>query len=430
MSRPGVGDRRWTVVTGTESRPLQNVVVVGASAAGLSAADGLREGGYDGGIVVLGNELHQPYDRPTLSKKLLASRGEPQLHALRTPERLQAARLELLLGREEVGLDVDRRYVITDYGDTIGWDAVIVATGCRPRTLITSEGEELPVLRTPEDLAILREAAARYGEITLIGAGLIGLEIAAALSGHQIEVTVINDLELPLRNIVGAPIAEVIRDLHRDHGVNLRLGVAVQGVSGGRGSYAVQLSDGTTHRTPFILVGMGVTANDEWLLGSGLDLDSGVVVDTAGRANLPGVWATGDVARLAHPNLPGPVRVEHWTHAIEHGRHVGLNVAGGLSTQYSGAPYFWTEQYGRRFHSYGRLRPGDDAVVAEGVLGEDQYLVLYGADGEFHAVVSCGCVKSLRGYRKLLERGGSWNEALDLAAANDPSVSRIPRPMR
>jgi NADPH-dependent 2,4-dienoyl-CoA reductase/sulfur reductase-like enzyme len=119
------------------------------------------------------------------------------------------------------------------------------------------------------------------------------------------------------------------------------------------------------------------------------------------------------------------VRVEHWTHAIEHGRHVGLNVAGGLSAPYSRAPYFWTEQYGRRFHSYGRVRPGDDAVVAEGALDEDQYLVLYGADGEFHAAVSCGCVKSLRGYRKLLERGQSWNDALDLAAATDPTFSRV-----
>lgn len=425
MSVPSVGNRRWAVVTGAEPRSLENVVIVGASAAGLSAADGLREGGYDGRIVILGNELHQPYDRPTLSKKLLASHGEPQLHALRTPERLQATRLELLLGRGAVGLDVDRRYVITDHGDTIAWDAVIIATGCRPRTLTTSEGEALPVLRTPEDLAILREAAARYSEITLIGAGLIGLEIAAALSGHQVEVTVINDRELPLRNIVGARVAEVIRDLHKSHGVNLRLGVAVQGVSGGPSAYAVQLADGTTHRTPFTLVGAGVIANDEWLLGSGLDLDSGVVVDTAGRASVPGVWATGDVARLAHPHLPGTVRVEHWTHAVEHGRHVGLNVAGGFSAPYSRAPYFWTEQYGRRFHSYGRVRPGDAAVVAEGALGEDQYLVLYGGEDEFHAVVSCGCVKSLRGYRKLLERGGSWNEALDLAAEIDPTFCRV-----
>ena len=209
------------------------------------------------------------------------------------------------LGHRAVGLDVDRHYVVTENGDAVPWDAVIVATGSRPRTLVTTEGEALPVLRTPADLHVLREAAARYGQVTLIGAGLIGLEVAASLSGHQVEVTLINDLELPLRNVLGAPVAEEVRELHRRHGVDLLLGVSVESVSGGPGSYSVQLSNGSTHRTSFILVGIGVEANDEWLDGSGVALDAGVLVDAAGRANIPGVWAAGDVARLlSHPSLP------------------------------------------------------------------------------------------------------------------------------
>jgi 3-phenylpropionate/trans-cinnamate dioxygenase ferredoxin reductase subunit len=168
-------------------------------------------------------------------------------------------------------------------------------------------------------------------------------------------------------------------------------------------------------------VGIGVDANDEWLDGSGLVLDAGVLVDAAGRSNVPGVWAAGDVARLqSHPLLPPSTRVEHWTHAIEHGRHVGLNVARGTEDAYAGAPYFWTEQYGRRFHGYGRIRPGDRALVVEGDLGGEEYLVIHGSDDELHAVVSCGCARSLRGYRKLLERRGTWREALELAARANP----------
>jgi 3-phenylpropionate/trans-cinnamate dioxygenase ferredoxin reductase subunit len=246
------------------------------------------------------------------------------------------------------------------------------------------------------------------------------LEIAASLSGHQVEVTLINDLGLPLRHVLGAPVAEELRELHRRHGVDLLLGVTVEGVSGGPGSYSVQLSNGSTHRTSFVLVGIGVDANDEWLDGSGVALDAGVLVDAAGRANLPGVWAAGDVARLlSHPSLPESTRVEHWTHAIAHGRHVGLNVARGSGVPYASVPYFWTEQYGRRFHGYGRIRPDDTALVVEGALDDDEYLVLYGSGDEFHAAVSCGCVRSLRGYRKVLERNGSWRDALDLASHTD-----------
>jgi len=401
----------------TKGDTLNNVVIVGASAAGLSAADGLREGGYGGRIIILGDEQHEPYDRPTLSKKLLVSQGEPQLHALRAPERLEADGVTLLLGHRAVGLDVDRHYVVTENGDAVPWDAVIIATGSRPRTLLTTEAEPLPVLRTPADLTLLRQAAARYGEVTLIGAGLIGLEVAASLSGPQVKVTLINDLELPLRNVLGAPVAEQVRELHRRHDVDLLLGVSVESVSGGPGSYSVRLSNGSTHRTSFILVGIGVDANDDWLDGSGVALDAGVLVDATGRANVPGVWAAGDVARmLSHPLLPESTRVEHWTHAIEHGRHVGLNVARRSQVPFVGVPYFWTEQYGRRFHGYGRIRPDDTPLVVEGSLGDEEYLVLYGSGEEFHAVISCECVRSLRGYRKVLERNGSWREALDVAS--------------
>jgi 3-phenylpropionate/trans-cinnamate dioxygenase ferredoxin reductase subunit len=150
---------------------LEHVVVVGASAAGLSAADGLREGGFEGTITVLGAERRRPYDRPTVSKDLLTSSDELEPLVLRSAERLAAARLDLRLGHAAVGLDVDRHYVITDHGETLYWDAVVIACGSRPRPLHTVDGELLPSLRTPDDLGVLREAVARHGEVSLIGSG-------------------------------------------------------------------------------------------------------------------------------------------------------------------------------------------------------------------------------------------------------------------
>jgi NADPH-dependent 2,4-dienoyl-CoA reductase/sulfur reductase-like enzyme len=404
---------------------LEHVVVVGASAAGLSAADGLREGGFDGAITVLGAERHLPYDRPTLSKAaLLLAEGEPELLELRSAERLAAARLDLRLGHAAVGLDVDRRYVVTSDGDALPWDAVVIACGSRPRELRTAEGEVLPVLRTPDDLRVLRQAAARHGEVSVIGSGFIGLEIAAGLTGHGVNVTVFADTPLPLDAVLGHQVAEAVRDLHLTRGVNLRAATTVASVTGRQGAYLLHLSDGTVHRTPFVMVGIGVEPDVDWLVGSGVELDRGVVTDAAGRTNVPGVWAAGDVASFEHPLLGERVRVEHWTHAIAQGRHVGLNIARGADTSYAGVPYFWTDQYGRRFEGYGRRRPGDDVFVAEGSLAEDRFLVLHGGHGEFHAVFASGQPRSLRGYRKLLERRGSWDDALALARSINPALDQ------
>ncbi|MFJ9381308.1 NAD(P)/FAD-dependent oxidoreductase [Streptomyces sp. NPDC101455] len=395
---------------------LEHVVVVGASAAGLSAADGLREGGFDGSITVLGAERHPPYDRPTLSKGLLTTEGEPELLALRTPQRLAEARIELLLGHAAAGLDIDRRYVITTYGETLPYDAVVLACGSRPRQIRSTGGEALPVLRTPQDLHVIRQAAELHGELTVIGAGFIGLEIAAALAVRGVRVTVIGATPLPLDTVVGPEAAATVRDLHLAHGVSLRMPATVDSVHGGPGDYRLRLSDGTVHRTASVVAGIGAEPDVTWLTGSGVDLDGGVVCDVAGRTSVPGIWAAGDVAAFDHPVLGQRARVEHWTHAIEQGRHVGLNIARGRTIPYTAVPYFWTDQYSHRFQCYGRRRPGDEMVLAEGSL-DDDYLVLFGRDQVFSAALARGRARSLKAYRKLLERSGTWDDARTLARA-------------
>jgi 3-phenylpropionate/trans-cinnamate dioxygenase ferredoxin reductase subunit len=213
----------------------------------------------------------------------------------------------------------------------------------------------------------------------------------------------------------------MLSGLHARHGADLRMSSAVTSVTGGPGSYTIQLADGSTHKTQSVIVGIGVEPNVDWLLGSGVEIQGGVLTDTAGRTNVPGVWAAGDVALSAHPMFEDALRIEHWTHAVEKGRHVGLSIARGTAEPFAGVPYFWSDQYDRRFHSYGRRRPGDEIFVAEGSLADDEFLVLFGGGGRFHSVFASGLPRSLRGYRKLLARGASWDEATQFALQADPS---------
>lgn len=405
------------------SADLKHVVVVGASAAGLSAADGLREGGFTGSITVLGAERTWPYDRPSVSKDLLVNEGEPELLTLRSAEHLTQAGIDLLLGESAVGLDVDKKYVVTDNGKALPWDAVVIACGSKPRSLLTEDGSLVPSLRTPSDLTALREATQQHSAVSLIGSGFIGLEVAAGLATRGVDVTIFESLSLPLVGAVGPEVAQQICDLHAQRGVRIVTGAGVESIAGTAGDYEIRLTDGSSHRTPFVLAGVGVEPDTEWLEGSGIELSCGVVTDSAGQTNIPGVWAAGDAAVSEHPLLAEPCRIEHWTHAIEQGRQVGLNIAQGRDTAYAAVPYFWTDQYGRRFHCYGRRRVDDISVIVEGSFDDDEYLVAYGQDGHFHAVFSCGRVRSLRGYRKLLARGADWNEAMALARQNNPLLT-------
>lgn len=398
--------------------PVRDIVIAGASLAGLSAADGLRAGGFDGSITILSDERQLPYDRPPLSKELLSSAEDQEPIPLRSADHYAEHDFDLRLGHAAVGLDIDRRYVITSDGDPLPWDAVIIATGSRPRRLHTASGEPVPVLRTPQDVEELRRAATEHGEVTLVGASFIGLEVAASLRERGVKVTMFDIAPLPLHGIVGQEVAADLRDLHLNKGVDLRTGVSVVAISGTPGDYRMELSDGTEHRAPHIVAGIGVRANDEWLQGSGVDLDRGVLTDAAGRTSVPGVYAAGDVAHFEHPLLGERTHVDHWTNAMQQGRHVAANILSGEAAPHTAVPYFWTEQYGRKFHCYGRRRATDESVVVEGQLGTEEYLVLYGSEGEFHCVFSCGRERSLRGYRKLLQRGGTWQEALELAGQN------------
>ncbi|MFD4831290.1 NAD(P)/FAD-dependent oxidoreductase [Streptomyces uncialis] len=394
----------------------RNAVVAGASAAGLAAADGLREGGWEGTITVLGEEQHQPYDRTMLSKGLMAAHPGPPA-ALRTPEHLAQRDIDVRLGQAARGLDIDRRLVVTSEGEALPYDILVLATGSRARIMTTTDGRPLPVLRTVDDLARLRDTVSGGQPVTLVGAGLIGLEIAAALHARGHALTVIGDAALPLADSFGDGVARWLWDLHTSRGVVATLGRKVLAVSGRPGAYRVHLDDGTRHDTDIVLAGIGAVPCDEWLIGSGVRLRDGVLCDAAGRTNVPGVWAAGDLARTRTGTDDRATAFGHWTNAAEQGRNVGLNAARGEHTPYHGLRSFWTVQYGRTIRSLGTRRGGDRDETVEGDLASGEFVVLHSAPrGEtLHAVTACGRDRSLRGYRKLLLAGASLSQARELA---------------
>ncbi|WP_411722269.1 NAD(P)/FAD-dependent oxidoreductase [Mycetocola sp.] len=412
------------------SPATNNIIIVGASVAGISAADALRDGGFEGEITVLSDERHLPYDRPPLSKSLLATDGDsPPAQALRPgPDaHFEANRIDLRLGVGAAGLDIDRRYVITTDGAPLPYDAVVIATGSSPRRLVTEGGATLPALRTLDDLATIRSAVDRHRNITVIGCGLIGMEVAASLRERGITVTVVGAGSMPLEATLGRDVAQTIFDLHVEHGVKFILNAAVESVGGVDGDFTVHFADGSVHSTEYVIAGIGVTPNTDWLIGSGVDLADGVVCDASGRTNVPGIYAAGDVANIDSPAHDSRRRIEHWTNALEQGRHVANEILTGSGTPYTVVPYFWTDQYDRKLQVYGHRRPEDSMFVAEGSLESGEFLVLYGDGAAFHAVASVEYGTSLRAYRKMLQRGATWDEAV-AHAEQSQAAHGIPAP--
>ncbi|MGW3588062.1 NAD(P)/FAD-dependent oxidoreductase [Streptomyces fungicidicus] len=399
------------------SRTSDGIVIVGASAAGLSAADGLREGGYSGPLTVLDAESEPGYDRPMLSKSLLAAKEHTAPAPLRTGEQLADKGVELLSGHGAAGLDIDRRRVVTDWGEAIGWQQLIVATGVAARPVVTTGGDPLPSLRTRTDLATARRLGTDGHPVTLIGGGFIGLEVAAALRSRGVEVTVLAAVERPLAHLLGDEVAGWLLGLHLAAGVDLGLGHATTRVEQTPGGYDIHLSDGRVHRAASVLAGVGAEPATGWLAGSGVALDHGVVTDGAGRTSVEGVWAAGDVAARWDPALGRHRRFEHWTHAIEQGRRVGLNAARGEAVAHDAVPYVWTEQYGRTVHLLGERRPGDTGTVVEGSVESGDFVVVHGAGDALHGVTVCGRVRALRTYKKLLRSRACLNDALAAASA-------------
>ncbi|MFG3019540.1 NAD(P)/FAD-dependent oxidoreductase [Streptomyces sp. NPDC048254] len=367
---------------------MRTVAVVGASLAGLSAARSLRQRGYDGRLVVIGDEPHRPYDRPPLSKEFLAGTlGEADLALERDDEELRA---EWLLGARATGLDRAGRAIRLADGREVRADGVVVATGAAARTLPGTEGlAGVHVLRTLDDARALRDDLARGGRLVVIGGGFVGAEVASTAYALGLDVTVVEAAPTPLAGPLGPAMGAVVSALHADHGVRLLCGVGVKGLSGERQVAAVLLEDGRSVPADIVVVGVGARPCVEWLQGSGVALDNGVKCGADGRTSVAGVVAVGDCANWYDPGAGGHRRVEHWTGALERpaAAVAALLAYGATEPGVPRPPYFWSDQYGVKIQFVGHAAGADEVTVEEGSTDERSFLAVYRRAGRPVAVL-------------------------------------------
>lgn len=396
---------------------MKSVTIVGASLAGMRAAECLRREGFDGTVTVVGDETDAPYDRPPLSKQVLAGEWEPERISLYGTEALDDLQLTWRLGTRAVAFDAASRTVTLDGGERLAADGVVIATGARTRTLRGSEHlAGVYTLRSLADsLAIRAEFEATPRRVVVVGAGFIGAEVAATARGRGLDVTMVEMAETPLERVLGAEMGRVCAEVHRGHGVDLRLGVGVAEITGADRVEQVVLSDGTRLDADVVIVGVGVIPNTEWLEGSGLQIDNGVVCDETCLA-APGVVAAGDVARWPNRLFGQSMRVEHWDNAIDQGMAAARRLlAGDDAEPFAPVPWFWSDQYDRKIQLAGRSGPDDEVAVVTGSPEEHRFAAIYGRAGRIVAVLGFNRPRHVMQYRRLIARGASWDEALEFA---------------
>ena len=396
-----------------------SVSIVGASLAGYWAAETLRRDGFEGRISLIGDEPHAPYDRPPLSKKFLAGDLDDDRLPLTTAEKLADLDLEMRLGCRATGLDVATRTLEVD-GVAEPYDGLLIATGARCRNLPGTAGlAGVHTLRTRDDAEAIRDALANGARrVVVVGAGFIGAEVASTAIGRGAEVTMVEALEAPFGRVLGVEMGAVMADVHRRHGVDLRTGVGVDEVLGDDRLAGVRLADGATLEADLLVVGIGVVPNTDWLEGSGLTLDDGVVCDETCLA-APDVVAAGDVARWANPRYGEVMRVEHWDNAVQQGVHAARRLlqSDEEATPYAPVPWFWTDQYDRKVQLAGRPHTDDEVRVVAGSTAEHRFAAFYGRDGRFTAALGMNRPRQVMQSKGLLDAGASWDEALAFASA-------------
>ena len=342
------------------------IVIVGGGLAAATAATELREQGFDGEVSLFAAEDHLPYERPPLSKSVLMGHKEPDTAFCHDRSWYAEHDVDLHTGERVTAIDTAARTVTTDRDATTSYDALLLATGAQPRHLPQADAVGALYLRTLDDSAALKARLAPGTRVVVIGAGWIGLEVASAARTAGADVTVVEMADLPLQAVLGDEVASVFADLHREHGVDLRLATKVTGIERD-GDRVVVHTDGGDVVGDVLVVGVGAVPDTALAEEAGLDVDNGVLVDAGLRTSDEHVWAVGDLARHDHPTL-GRLRVEHWDNAIEQAKVAARNMAGGAEP-YDRMPYFFTDQYDLGMEYVGHGAPDDEVVTRGDVAG-------------------------------------------------------------
>jgi NADPH-dependent 2,4-dienoyl-CoA reductase/sulfur reductase-like enzyme len=398
------------------------VLVLGAGMAGLRTAEALRRSGYDGELVVVGEEPHLPYNRPPLSKEVLAD----QVHheAVAFPMRAAIDTVEWILGHRAVRLEAAERVVHLDDGQRISCDGVVIATGLRPRRLPIDHPPANAefgrhVLRTLDDAAALRAELGPGVKVVVLGAGFIGCEVAATARKLGCEVTCVAIDPFPMVRPLGEQIGAEMQRRHEAQGVQFQLGVGVTGFAGSDRVTGVELTSGKTLPADLVVEAISSHCNTEWLQDSGLDVADGVLTDgllrgcTVDGVPVDGVHAVGDLARFPNPLFDEvPRRVEHWNIPTETGKRAGAALAAHLGGEgydsvaakpFTPMPAFWSDQYDLRIQSYGMLGIADHLTMLEGELSAE-FVMGYHRGDELVGVVGVGMLPQTNAYRARIGR--------------------------
>jgi len=373
------------------------ILIVGANACGQATASGLREGGFDGEIVLVGDEKVAPYERPVLSKEYLQGTRDLERSFLRPGAWYEEQGIDARFGTRVEALDVTSKSAVLDGGDQIGWSQVMLATGIRNRTLdVPGAGSSgIHYLRDVADADRIRSDIEASRRAVVVGMGFIGAEVAASLRTSGIEVTVVEPLETALHRVLGSEFGHVIEGLHAEHGVDMRFGEGVSAFESRPDGCvaAVVTSSGDSIPCDFAVVGIGTIPNTELAEVAGIDHENGILVDAQLHTDAPDVWAGGDVANHDHP-LFGRMRVEHFDNAIKMGATAARNML-GAGEVFDDPHWFWSDQYDCSIQMAGHA-PEPDEVVIRGEVSSRDFAAFFLVDGVLRQVLGINRPRDVR----------------------------------
>ncbi|MCW2640705.1 MAG: FAD-dependent oxidoreductase [Dactylosporangium sp.] len=401
-----------------EDRPF---VIVGAGLAGAKAAQTLREEGFDGSIVLIGEESDRPYERPPLSKSLLLRSAEPDSVYVHDAAWYADHDVDLRTATRATAIDRAAHCLELADGQRVTYQKLLLATGCTPRTLAVPGAhlDGVLQLRTLADSRRIAAALVDGARIVIIGAGWIGLEVAAAARQRGASVAVVEMADLPLQRVLGDEIARVFAELHRDHGVTFHVATQVREVRGAGRVSSVLLADGTELPADAVVVGVGVRPNTDLADQAGLPVDNGILVDESLRTGDPDIYAAGDVANAYHPLLARHIRVEHWANALNSGPAAARAML-GQPVSYDQLPYFYTDQYDLGMEYTGHAAPGDfDRVVIRGDLAKREFIAFWTAGGRVLAGMNANVWDVVAPIQRLI-RSARQVDPVRLADADTP----------
>lgn len=404
----------------------QTLLIVGAGLAGAKAAEGARAFGFDGRIILVGEEQHRPYERPPLSKTVLRGEADPSSTQVHDTDFYAAHSVDLRLGRRVSLLDVRAHEARLDNGDRIAFDTAVLSIGAKPRTL-TIPGADLPgvhYLRTVDDAVAISAAIRGAQRVAVIGAGWIGFEVAASARQLGAEVVLIDPLDVPLQRVLGPRVGDVFRRLHADHGVELRMATSVSELTGPGRVDRVVLTDGRIEPADVVIAGVGVQPRVDLADAAGLAVDNGVLVDEYLQTSAAGIYAAGDIANALHPLLGQRLRVEHWANALHQGLTAGANAAGGHQP-YTRLPYFFSDQFDLGMEYQGHGSP-DDELLIRGDLETREFIAFWSRAGRITAAMNVN-IWDVTDDLKALITAGQVIEPRRLTDADVPLADLIAR---